>query len=151
MWTQERCVNPISKTKSKLYNLSEVGHLHPYIGARVEWFKESWVFAHRADVTVALAVTFDSPEVQRDWCAFPGPMTQQCKLVEQSCQDVLREQNVEFIYTHTKKSARSPHNFKKTTSVPHYPPYANGLCKTSPFYTNTVTIQVFWNVLLNLY
>lgn len=67
------------------------------------------MFARRADVTVALAVTFDSPEVQRDWCAFPGPMTQQCKLVEQSCQDVLREQNVEFTHTHTKKEVHEAH------------------------------------------
>lgn len=72
--------------------------------------------------------------------------------VKQSCQDVLREQNVKF--THTKESAQSPHNFKKTscyTFVPDYPSFTNGFDKTSPFYTNTVTIQAFWNVLLNLF
>lgn len=109
MWTQERCVNPISKTKSKLYNLSEVGHLHPYIGARVEWFKESWVFAHRADVTVALAVTFDSPEVQRDWCAFPGPMTQQCKLKSSRVVRMCSVSRMLSLYTHTQKKVHEAH------------------------------------------
>lgn len=41
VWTQERCINPISRSKAKPYNLSEVGHQHPYIGVCTEWFKRN--------------------------------------------------------------------------------------------------------------
>lgn len=80
MWTSARCVNPISRTKAKMYNLSEVGHLHPYISTLIKWFKKNWVFAHLSDIICHFSHDFWQSYSKRGLVCFSQALTCQQKV-----------------------------------------------------------------------
>lgn len=80
VWTQAKCVNLISRTKAKKYNLSEVGHLHPYTGTHTKWFKKRREFAYISDFTCHFSMNFWKSYSKKGLVCFSWPMLCQQKV-----------------------------------------------------------------------
>lgn len=150
VWTSARCVNPISRTKAKMYNPSEVGHLHPYISTLIKWFKKKWVFAHLSDITCHFSHDFWQSYSKRGLVCFSQALTCQQKVKPCSALSgfALPPGCGFFQKTYT-KSVWPQENLTYYSFVSDYPLFIDGLMRL-PYSTQLYLSFLKWCIILSI-